>query len=128
MAIGQESSATEEAGAEPVKTTAGGATKEPPRGFLAVARRNLTEEELASPAVQRFLIAEIERLDQLCTDQESFVGRFHDQRVQIASLTEQSRRSRWNEILFALCLSIGSAGIGAAPGYFAIPGAGTTGA
>lgn len=121
-------SATEETGAKPVAAAGtGSATKEPTRAFLNVARRDLTDEELASPAVRRFLIAEIERLDEICTDQRSFVTGFHDQRVTIAMLTEQASSSRWNEILFVLCLSVGSAGVGAAPSYFAIGGAAWTG-
>lgn len=122
----QDISATEETGAQPVAAQGVG-TKEPARGFLNVARRNLTEEELASPGVQRFLIAEIERLDQLCADHQTFVTGYHDQRVTIAILSEQTKSSRWNEILFVVCLSVGSAGIGASSNYFSIVGAWPTG-
>src|SRR6266481_2396193 len=109
----QDLSATEETGALPTTTEGSGRTpKAPAREFLYVARRNLTEAELASPGVQRFMIAEIERLDQLCAEHEGIITQYHDQRVTIATLTEQTKSVRWNQILFVMCLSVGSAGIG----------------
>ena len=52
--------ATEEKGsvAVPADVAAAAETKEP-RGFLQSARRNLSEDELASPAGRRFLIRSI---------------------------------------------------------------------
>lgn len=116
---------TEEFGATPVPEAEDSAseTKEQPRGFLQAARRLLSEEELSTPAARRFLISEIERLDTLCGDQQRFVQSYHDQRVTIATLTESSRTSRWGEILSFVCLSVGSAGLGAAPSYLSLPGA-----
>jgi hypothetical protein len=118
-------SATEETGATPVapEEIAAGERKEPARGFLQAARRGLSEEELSTPAARRFLIAELERLDELCVSNQSYVEKYHDQRVTIATLTEAGKTSRWNEILSFLCLSIGSAGLGAAPSYLGVPGA-----
>jgi len=87
MVVGKPS-ATEETGSTPLSPTiaADGETKETPRGFLSVARRNLTDEELSAPAARRFLIAEIERLDQLCTTHDGIITEYHDQRVIIARL------------------------------------------
>jgi hypothetical protein len=118
-------SATDEEGATPLSSSAITVveTKEATRGFLQVGRRNLSEEELSTPAARRFLIFEIERLDQSCSENVGFIEKYHDQRVTIASLTEAGKKSRWNEILSFICLSVGSAGLGAAPSYFAIPGA-----
>ncbi len=114
-------SPTEEAGARQItEVGAPAASKEAPRGFLGVARRNLTAEELASPGVQRFLIAEIERLDAQCADSQHFVTQYHEQRVTIAALSEQSKTNTWNEVLFIACISVGSGGLGAAPAYFSI--------
>jgi hypothetical protein len=117
--------ATEEIGATPVVAAEGSAvdTKEPPRGFLQAARRGLSEEELSTPAARRFLISEIERLDALCIEQQDYAKQYHDQRVIIATLTEITKSSRWTEILSFVCLTVGSAGLGAAPSYLSIPGA-----
>jgi hypothetical protein len=112
---------TDERGALPVVT--GGEAKEAGRSFLEVARRGLTEEELSGPAARRFLLYEVERLDQLCAKNESFVQKYHDQRVTIASLTEGARTSRWIEILSSICLAIGSAGLGATVSFLTAPGA-----
>jgi hypothetical protein len=113
MALGKPS-ATEEAGSVPVSpgTAATADIKETPRSFLVVARRNLTDEELATPAARRFLIAEIERLDQLCTEYQGIVTEYHEQRITIARLQESARPSRWVEILSSVCLAIGAAGVG----------------
>jgi hypothetical protein len=118
-------SVTEEAGATPLAPAeiAAGETKEPTRSFLQAARRGLSEEELSTPAARRFLIAELERMDELCTTNQSYIDKYHDQRVIIAGLTESAKTSKWNEILSFLCLSIGSAGLGASPSYLSIPGA-----
>ena len=110
---------TDERGALPV---AGGEVKEAGRSFLEVARRNLTEEELSSPGVRRFLLYEVERLDQLCVKYEPFVEKYHDQRVTIATLTEGAKTSRWIEILSSMCLAIGSAGLGASISFLTTPG------
>lgn len=118
------SSATEESGSTPVSpaTALAENSKETPRGFLQAARRNLTEEDLDTPAARRFLLAEIERLDTICTDHDGLITRYHDQRVTIAELTLGSAASRKSDLLSFVCLSIGSAGIGAAPSYFGLTG------
>jgi hypothetical protein len=117
-------SATEEAGSIPIAAdeAAAAGTKEAARGFLQAARRNLSEEDLATPAARRFLIAEIERLDERCIELATFEKSYNDQRVEIAILTEGARKSRWIEILGFVCSSIGAAGIGAAPSYLSLPG------
>jgi hypothetical protein len=113
-------SPTDETGALPPPGGEASTSKEPARGFLAAARRNLTAEELASPGALRLLIAELERLDQVCAEQQGIVLKYYDQRETIASLTERTQTSKWTEILFISNLSVGAAGIGAAPAYFTI--------
>jgi hypothetical protein len=122
---GKHPSATEETGATPIALAelAASEAKEAPRAFLKAARRGLSEEELSSPAARRFLIAELERMDELCNTNQKYLEQYHDQRVVIATLTEASKVSRWNEILSFVCLSIGSAGIGAASSYLGLAGA-----
>jgi hypothetical protein len=116
-------SSTEEAGSTPTPTGEGKPpeAKEPARGFLQLRRRALSEDELSTPAARRFLIFEIERLDQQCQEIQEFVQKYHDQRVIIASLEVSVKASRWNEILSSTCLAVGSAGLGAAPSYVALP-------
>jgi hypothetical protein len=97
--------------------------KEEPRGFLKSARKNLSEEDLGTPAARRFLIAEIERLDQRCAELQKMEGHYNDLRVELATLKEQSRSSVWFEIMSYLCFSLGATGLGTAPTYFAINGA-----
>jgi len=118
-------SATEEAGAIPIAPAeiAATETKEATRGFLQAARRGLSEEELSTPAARRFLIAELERMDEQCVSTQIYVERYHEQRVDLAKLTANTQTSKWNEILSFVCLSVGSAGLGAAPSYLSVPGA-----
>ena len=120
---------TEEAGALPIAAAQGGGSVETKgqRGFLQVARRNLREEELANPVAVRFLIAELERLDEYCGEARSIVTEYHTQRVTIATLQEAAKPSKKLEILSALCLSAGSVGIGAAAKYISVPSAEGTG-
>lgn len=115
-------SATDERGSVPVSAEVAAATqaKEPARAFLQSARRHLSDDELATPAARRFLIADLERLDERCTELQSYEQKYHDQRVTIATLTSQAETSKWNEILSFVCSSVGSAGLGAAPSYFAL--------
>ncbi len=111
---------TDDRGAVPV--VVGGEVKEASRSFLEVARRALTEEELSGPAARRFLLYEIERLDQLCAKNEPFAEKYHDQRVTIASLTEGAKISRWVENLSSICLAVGSVGLGASISFLTTPG------
>jgi hypothetical protein len=117
------SSATEESGSVAVTGAHVADTKESTHSFLQVARRNLREEEISTPAVGRFLIAEIERLDHFCDEHKHFVEMYHDQRVTIATLSETGKTSRWREALSIACISVGFAGLGAAPNYLAVAGA-----
>lgn len=69
-------SETEEGGSTPIELSqAPPETKESMRSFLAQARRSLSEEELATPAARRFLIPEIERLDERCLSLDAIVVR-----------------------------------------------------
>ncbi|WP_171614355.1 hypothetical protein [Roseicella sp. DB1501] len=115
-------SATEESGSTPISPDIAAATekKEPARGFLQSARRDLNDEEVAVPAVARFLIADIERLEQDNAEQKKIASLYHDQRVEIARLSEQNKKSKWIDILSYVCLAVGSAGLGASPSYLSI--------
>jgi hypothetical protein len=116
-------SPTDEAGAVPAAESApAGEPKEASRSFLQSSRRALSEEELSVPAVRRFLIYEVERLEAQCKDQLEVVVKYHDLRVEMASVKALDRANRWLEILSSVCLAIGSAGLGAAASYMSLPG------
>ena len=125
-------SVTEEAGAVPViADTAGAEVKEAARGFLKAARKDLTQEEAASPAGLRWLQYEAERLDQECgaTRREmrdlrqaydALITQYTEARIAIEKLGGAKRVSVRNEILSTLCIGAGGAGLGVTPGYFTI--------
>jgi hypothetical protein len=117
------SSPTDETGSVALAEIGAAQAKESARAFLQSGRRNLKEEELDSPAVRRFLLAEIERLDLLCADNQTYVQEYHDQRVEIATLKEGGRKSVSREVLSTVCLSVGFAGLGASPNYLVVAGA-----
>lgn len=116
-------SATEEAGSIALTGAGYSNIKEPARSFLDSGRRNLREEEIDSPAARRFLIAEIERLDQVCAELDSYKDQYHDQRVELTQLRAEKTKSIFHEILSTFCISVGFAGLGAAPNYLAVAGA-----
>lgn len=120
--VSRVAAATDEAGSTPAAAdeVAASAIKEPSRQFLRLARRDLSDDELATPAARRFLIAELERLDEQNEEQRQIVALYHNQRVDIARLSSELGKSKYVELLSNVCLAIGSAGIGAAPSYFSL--------
>jgi hypothetical protein len=92
-----QSSPTEETGAVPVTPGPVDEGKELDRGFLRAARKDLTEDEAASPAGVRWLQYEAERLDKDCATNraefrelrithESLQSRCHEACIQIEQL------------------------------------------
>jgi hypothetical protein len=130
-------SATEETGATPIASEGEGLgkAKESPRSFLQSARRNLTPEEAQSPAGVRWLTHEVERLDQECAAQRADItdlrsqcdhlkDQFNDKRVELETVKAASNISTRNEMLSALSLAGGSAGLGACTGFLSTPASG----
>ncbi len=58
------------------------------RKSFSKLRRELSDDELSSPAVQRMLIDEIERLDADRVELISFRGKFHDSDKKVAVLID----------------------------------------
>jgi hypothetical protein len=85
------------------------------RPAFAKLRRELTEDELGTPAVQRLLLMEIERLERVETELVGYRARFHDVDKRAAVLAEKGKKWTATEIVHAVCLSVGSALIGYAP-------------
>ena len=91
------------------------------RGFLQAGRRGLSAEELSTPSAIRFMISELERLDNTCGELREYERLYNDQRVQIATLTSDRSVSRKTEILSYVCSAAGAAGLAAAQAYLTIP-------
>jgi hypothetical protein len=97
-----------------------GATPAVPKGTsgrksFAKLRRELSDEELSSPAVQRMLIDEIERLDTERNDLASFRSKFHDSDKRAAILEERFKGKISIEIIHVACITVGAAALGYAP-------------
>ncbi len=108
-----DSETTEEATEEP----ASGELKGVPKGrqSFSKVRRELSDEELSSPAVQRMLIDEIERLERDNTRLGGFQDRFHGADRRVGILEEKLQQSHSGEIIFGVCLTVGAAAMGYAP-------------
>jgi len=85
------------------------------RPSFAKVRRELSEEELSSPAVQRLLLDELERLERESARLETYQDRYYKADRLCAVYEERSRTTRVNEVLSVVCLTVGSAALGYAP-------------
>lgn len=74
----------------------------------ANVRRELSEEELASSAVQRLLLSDHDRVERECERLKSFEEEFHKCDKEVAVLEEKLKDSTASEILYTCCVSIGS--------------------
>ena len=85
------------------------------RKAFSKLRRELSDEELKSPAVQRLLIDDIERLEKENGKLSHFQDIYHDADKQAAILKEKLKTHIAVEIIFGVCLTIGAALIGFSP-------------
>lgn len=74
----------------------------------ANVRRALSEEELTSPAVQRLLLSDHDRVERECERLKSFEDEYHKCDKRVAVLEEKLKTSTASEILYTCCVSIGS--------------------
>lgn len=91
------------------------------RKALSKARRELTEEELQSPAGVRFLIDSVDRLESEVAELSEFRKQYYRQKEKAAVLeTEKNARMvfGWLE---SVCIAVGAALIGLTP-YLYRPG------
>jgi hypothetical protein len=84
------------------------------RAFTNV-RRELSDEELSSPAVQRMLIDDIERIEKEKNELSEYQVKFHEADKKSAILEEKVKSSVSQEVIFSVCLTVGSAALGYAP-------------
>lgn len=85
------------------------------RKSFAKLRRELSDEELSSPAIQRMLIDEIERLDTERGELASFRIKFHESDKRAAILAERFKGKIAIEIIHVTCITVGAAALGYAP-------------
>jgi hypothetical protein len=82
------------------------------RQSFSKLRRALSDEELASRAVQRMLVDEIERLETVVGDLGEFRKKYHEADRKCAVLEEKNNIAKDHEILYSVCLTLGAAAIG----------------
>lgn len=88
--------------------------------FLRVAKRDLREDELDSPAARRFMLADIDRLAAECAEHRREIKRLHELDKDCAVLrVEYSALQRSNRI-GTIIFGLSSVGAGAAPSYIEV--------
>jgi hypothetical protein len=72
-------------------------------------KRELSEEELKSPAVQKLLLNEHDKLEKKIAELEGYIDRFHTSDKLRAILEEKLKGTNAFEVLYSFCLTAGSA-------------------
>jgi hypothetical protein len=108
---------------EPAKGQAEPAASKARRSFSKI-KRELTDDELSSPAVQKLLIDELERLERDCVELSDYRDRFYRSDREVGILTERLRRSLASEIISITCFVVGAAALGYAPSLWSANPAG----
>lgn len=86
-------------------------------------KREINEEDLQSPAVQRILLGEVDKLENRCLmlddklnekniDYLSLQNVYHQRDKEKSILDEKLKKSKSQEILYSFCLAAGSVVIG----------------
>jgi hypothetical protein len=104
--------ATREIDEEPSRSALVEAGSAKERRAFAKVRRELSEEELASPGVQKVLLDMIDTLEQQVVEGNAFRDRFHEMDKDCATLKVKLQSSLGAEVTYGVCLSVGSALIG----------------
>lgn len=78
-------------------------------------RRELTEEELSSPAAQRLILDELDRLEEENTELKSISKKFHEVDKRASVLDEKLKRHTALDILSSAALAAGALALGYAP-------------
>src|SRR4051812_43259417 len=78
------------------------------RRSLARVRREMTDEELSQPAVQKMMMDELERLDRERDDLLPYRDRFAEADKQCAILAEKLKPKVAADVFFGGCTTIGS--------------------
>jgi hypothetical protein len=85
-------------------------------------RRELAENDLASPGVQKMLLEELQLAEDKCEVLESYVDRFHEADKRAAILSEKLAAQKAFDVLFDASFGVGCAIIGLAPFFWEMKG------
>lgn len=77
-------------------------------------RRELSDEELTNPAVQKLLLSEIDKLEMRVSELELVERKFHQIDKEKSVLEERGKTLNAMEVLYSFCLAIGSGLLGLA--------------
>ena len=75
-------------------------------------RRELADDDLSNPAVQKLLISEIDKLESRVCELELIETKYHETDKDKAVLEEKLRTYNSMEVLYSFCLAIGSGLLG----------------
>lgn len=109
---------TEDVGAVPVQSTG---PKKSPRQFIRSGLRKLSEKDTTSPAVVEVLLEDIDRLESEKNELTAFRDKYYAVDKKAAIL--ESKLASWQkgDVLYTICIAIGSAFLGGAPSFTGIP-------
>ena len=111
--------APEETGAVPIST------QDPKsRKTFAKIKIELSDEELASPGVQKMIVDELERSQGSLLIMEGYRDRYYRADKDLAVEREKNKRHLALEIISGGCLAVGAAAFGYAPSLTSLPMAG----
>ncbi|HAU4905264.1 TPA: hypothetical protein F3P23_00540 [Aeromonas hydrophila] len=89
------------------------------RRSFSKLRRELNDEELTSPAIQKMLIDEIERLEEERVTLNSFRDKFHTSDKEASVLKEQFKSKKALDIFHTGNITVGAAILGYTPSIWA---------
>ena len=117
---GQQPSAQEKSTASTPAAVASEATAAPvaPSGRRQAfrdIRRQLTDDDLANPGVQRLILEELERAEEQCETLQTYVDRFYEADKRAAVLEAAASSEKTVEILFRVGVGLGGTLIGLSP-------------
>jgi hypothetical protein len=100
----------DESGATPVRPGV-------PRAKRALSRlkRELTQEEICQPGVQKMLLEDLERVEGENKELRVFRDKYYETSLNVAVFEAERKRSIAWEVLSSGCVALGSAAIGFAP-------------
>jgi len=117
--LGYERMADTEIPEEDSATPVADNTPQPKRKALSRIKRELTDEDLASPGVQKLLIDQIEKTEEQLNDLERYRDKFYQTDKDLAVSNGKLKRHGALEILSSGALAVGGAAVGYAPNAWA---------
>jgi hypothetical protein len=88
-----------------------------PRAAIRSAFRKLTEKESASPVVVEFLIEDVYRLEAENKRLVAFQDKFHARDKEVAILQSEVNSWQKGDVLYTICIAVGSAFLGGSPSF-----------